>query len=124
MLPPERATRSRCMKPSPTRLLSLQLCVAINQLWPSAQSIPAVARVAPLVVGTSELSAGGRLRSGTSYAAPFVTAVLAARRAERPDEPLAESLAVLSESARDLGPEGPDPIFGEGLIRADFICSD
>jgi hypothetical protein len=53
-----------------------------------------------------------------------VTAVLAARRAERPDEPLEASLAVLSEGARDLGPEGPDPIFGQGLIRADFICSD
>jgi hypothetical protein len=71
---------------------------------------------------TAASISGGRLRSGTSYAAPFVTAVLAARRAERPDEPIEASLAVLSDGARDLGPEGPDPIYGQGLIRADFIC--
>jgi hypothetical protein len=72
---------------------------------------------------TAASISGGRLRSGTSYAAPFVTAALAARRAEHPEEPIADSLRVLEESAVDLGPEGPDPVFGNGLVRASFVCS-
>jgi subtilisin family serine protease len=72
---------------------------------------------------TAASISGGRLRSGTSYAAPFVTAALAARRAEHPGEPLEKSLRVLEASAVDLGPEGPDPIFGNGLVRASFVCS-
>ncbi len=71
---------------------------------------------------TAASVSGGRLRSGTSYAAPFVTAALAVRRAEAPGEPLAESLALLARNARDLGEAGPDETFGHGVIQAGFLC--
>lgn len=72
---------------------------------------------------TAASISGGRLRSGTSYAAPFVTAALAARRIEAPDEPLSESLALLARSAEDLGDAGQDDTFGHGVIRAGFLCA-
>lgn len=71
---------------------------------------------------TAASISGGRLRSGTSYAAPFVTAALAARQAEAPDEPLADSLALLASNARDLGDAGPDETFGHGVVRGGFLC--
>jgi hypothetical protein len=60
------------------------------------------------------------LRSGTSYAAPFVTAALAlghTREAER-----GESLRQLAALAEDLGPEGPDTIYGWGLVKPGGGC--
>jgi len=57
----------------------------------------------------------GRFVSGTSVAAPLVAASLAAQ--ERLDP---EALFV---SARDLGPEGKDAVFGHGLLQASGVCS-
>jgi minor extracellular protease Epr len=52
--------------------------------------------------------------TGTSYATPFVTAVLAVSAREgRAEEPEAE----------DLGSDGPDAVFGRGLIRAPGGCA-
>ncbi len=53
--------------------------------------------------------------SGTSFAAPFVTAVLAA--AGRNGRLDAGALKRLEESAEDLGEAGRDPVYGAGLIR-------
>ena len=64
----------------------------------------------------------GRLRSGTSYAAPFVTAAVAAGLAAAPNRPLADILAQLAEDAVDLGPAGRDNTFGWGLVRVDIEC--
>jgi hypothetical protein len=53
--------------------------------------------------------------SGTSIAAPFVTAVVAARgRNGRLDAALND----LEAQAEDLGDRGRDPVYGAGLIRA------
>ncbi len=60
---------------------------------------------------------GGGLRpaSGTSFAAPFVTAALAATAAGRD---LRAAFTILAAKARDLGAPGPDPVFGHGLVQA------
>lgn len=60
-------------------------------------------------------------RSGTSFAAPFVTGILATvvdGREGAHDE--GELLKLLS--VRDLGPPGFDPIYGRGLIVAPSAC--
>lgn len=60
-------------------------------------------------------SGGGyRVSSGTSMAAPFVSAAIAAAAARTPPS---EALPALEREAEDLGTDGRDHIFGWGLIR-------
>jgi subtilisin family serine protease len=65
---------------------------------------------------------GGRegYHTGTSFAAPYVTAVLAV---EPRDAPAQDKAALLdSLSVRDLGDEGRDEIYGRGLLLAPTSC--
>lgn len=73
-------------------------------------------------IWTAASISGGRLRSGTSYAAPFVTAALAVERMRTPEASLAEVRGRLLGCARDLGGPGPDPVFGHGLLQAPGQC--
>jgi subtilisin family serine protease len=61
-------------------------------------------------------------RTGTSFAVPFVTAILAANiggvRSAETEKDLLRHV-----STRDLGPPGPDPIYGAGLAMAPQRCS-
>ena len=59
--------------------------------------------------------------TGTSFAAPYVTAMLAVE----PSEMLKEGKADLLENlaVMDLGPEGRDPIYGRGLLLAPSECT-
>jgi len=59
---------------------------------------------------------GGGYRSGTSYAAPIVTALLA-RQAARGALSLERARNVLRRGVRDLGPAGRDSRFGYGLVQ-------
>ncbi len=65
---------------------------------------------------------GGRLMSGTSYAAPFVTASLAVQRLRAPTVTLEQIVLEMSRCAKDLGEAGHDPIFGHGLVAAPGQC--
>jgi subtilisin family serine protease len=59
-------------------------------------------------------------RSGTSFASPFVTAVLAILPPDMlkpPKENLFEQLRTA-----DLGPPGRDPVYGRGLLQAPSSC--
>ena len=59
--------------------------------------------------------------SGTSFAAPFVTAALAAIY---PGLPATSPAAVLKAlTYRDLGTPGPDAIYGQGLLMAPASCT-
>ena len=60
---------------------------------------------------------GGAFVSGTSYAAPFVTAAIA-RVGGRPEA----AVRALARGARDLGKPGRDPVFGWGVIRLGGHC--
>lgn len=84
---------------------------------------PYITLAAPGVnLWTAASVSGGRLRSGTSYAAPFVTATLAVERLRKPDLPLPEVLAGVVACAADLGEAGFDPVFGHGLVSAPGQC--
>jgi subtilisin family serine protease len=60
--------------------------------------------------------------SGTSYAAPYVTAAMAVLRQQHPDSPPAALQEILGQQARDLGAPGKDPVFGFGLIQTNSSC--
>jgi hypothetical protein len=61
-----------------------------------------------------EPSGGGQLVTGTSFAAPYVTAALAN---------YGNDVAGMLANALDLGAPGPDPVFGRGLVQAPKVCS-
>lgn len=60
--------------------------------------------------------------TGTSFAAPFVTAWVAARIAQGGPADAAAMHRALAASSRDLGPPGRDPDFGWGLLQSDGSC--
>lgn len=62
---------------------------------------------------------GGKYVSGTSFAAPFITAGMV-RLASR--EGLRQAYTTLQHNARDLGQPGKDPVFGWGLIQLPGEC--
>lgn len=74
-------------------------------------------------VWTAASIRGARPKTGTSFAAPFVTAAVALLRAQHPDPPPGRLRELLSERSRDLGPPACDPIFGEGLVSFDDLCA-
>lgn len=61
-------------------------------------------------------------QSGTSFASPFVTAVLAILDDDVRHPPKEELLGRLKTI--DLGPPGRDPIYGLGLLQAPNSCQD
>ncbi len=64
----------------------------------------------------------GKTYTGTSYATPFVTAVLAMSRSASPTTPWPTLIKRLQTSAKDLGDRGQDPVYGWGLIQAPANC--
>lgn len=65
---------------------------------------------------------GVRTKTGTSYAAPFVTAAAALIWQRNPSLSAADLRGRLRNTARDLGPNGHDAIFGAGLIAPPPPC--
>jgi subtilisin family serine protease len=61
---------------------------------------------------------GGKYYSGTSYAAPFVTAVFAHLRQIQPKAQGTPLVQRAQSLVRDLGAPGKDPVYGWGLIQA------
>lgn len=68
-------------------------------------------------------SSGGRYISGTSIAAPFVSARVASDTLLLQGNRVTQIRAGLAEQAVDLGESGHDPIFGAGLVRAAKNCA-
>ena len=93
------------------------------RVYRQAQRGPHIDLTAP---GVNMLSAtsirGARLKSGTSFAVPFVTAAVAMMLSQ--DEALTpdEIRTQLLQSARDLGASGVDDVFGHGLLNAGWLC--
>jgi subtilisin family serine protease len=65
---------------------------------------------------------GARPKTGTSFAAPFVTAAVASLLAKEPALGAEAIAARLAGSAEDLGDAGRDPVFGHGLVQAALSC--
>lgn len=84
-----------------------------------------IAFAAPGVdVWTAAPGAAGKYESGTSYAVPFATAVLAAAKDAQPAASWDAIEKALQAHAKDLGPPGKDPTFGWGLIQAPGGCAN
>lgn len=65
---------------------------------------------------------GGHFVSGTSIAAPFVTARILAAPEWFAAQSASELRRLLSSSSRDLGSAGKDPLFGLGLLQGVQSC--
>lgn len=61
--------------------------------------------------------------TGTSFAAPFVTAALALMKSRHPDAGPEELVEQLAATAVDLGAPGRDSVFGWGLVQAPADCT-
>jgi subtilisin family serine protease len=75
-----------------------------------------------VAIRTAAVGGGVAERSGTSFAAPFATAVVASARARHPRLDTKTLTELLAGQARDLGEPGYDPVFGYGLIRTAASC--
>lgn len=94
-----------------------------GRLYRSAQRGPEVDLAAPgvgLMLATS--ISGAREKTGTSFAAPFVSAAAALALGGDPGLTPADVLVRLTADARDLGDLGHDPGFGHGLLQAQRLC--
>ncbi|HEY7231553.1 MAG TPA: S8 family serine peptidase [Pseudolabrys sp.] len=61
---------------------------------------------------------GYEMSSGTSYSAAEVTGIVALMLQRKPDLTPDKVKAILRATAKDLGPRGPDAMFGAGLANA------
>lgn len=66
---------------------------------------------------------GARGKTGTSYAVPFVTAAAAVLLSQDPTLTPAQVAEQLKSRARDIGAEGPDDVFGAGLLDVANLCA-
>lgn len=65
---------------------------------------------------------GARPRTGTSFAAPFVSAAIALARQSTPEAGMNEVLDRVTAAAEDLGAPGRDDTFGWGLLNPKGLC--
>ena len=65
---------------------------------------------------------GGKIKSGTSYATPFITAIAAVLRKSGRAVSTADFKMLLKKVTKDLGKRGKDDIFGTGAVRAKPSC--
>lgn len=68
-------------------------------------------------VWSARAGGGGSYQSGTSFAVPFVTAIIAAHLTVVPGATLDDLLAAMHRCTKDLGAPGKDPIYGWGLVQ-------
>jgi subtilisin family serine protease len=74
-------------------------------------------------VWTAASVSGARTKTGTSFAAPFVTAAAALLKAANDNASSTDILGALGRSAEDLGEPGKDAVFGWGLLNARAACA-
>jgi len=97
--------------------------VGVSGVTPARQALPEAAQ-GPQVMfaapgtGIAAAKAGGGYADarGTSFAAPFVAALLAQALPEPDPQAAAAALARVAAGALDLGAPGRDPVFGIGLV--------
>ncbi|AFL53669.1 hypothetical protein ABIE78_006710 [Sinorhizobium fredii] len=76
-----------------------------------------------VAVWTAASIRGARPKTGTSFAAPFVTAAVALMKASEPGLAPEMIRDRLTGNVEDLGDPGKDPVFGWGLLDARGICT-
>ncbi len=104
-------------------VISVTAVDASNNIFAMAQHGPHIDLAAPGVdVWTAASVSGGRLKSGTSYAAPFVSSAAALVLSAEPHLTPDEVIQQLESTALDLGDEGHDEVFGAGLVQIGGWC--
>lgn len=73
-------------------------------------------------VWTAASVSGARQKTGTSFAAPFVTAAVSVLIAGEPDMSPSTLEARIRQFTDDIGKPGKDPVFGWGLLNASRLC--
>jgi hypothetical protein len=110
----------------PAALPSVIAVTAVDKdkaILPEANRGDYVAFAAPGVrIWTPDPQGFGAYRTGTSFAAPFATAAVAAERMAGAPADSGELRRRLAAHAIDLGAPGKDPVFGYGLIQATGTC--
>ena len=110
----------------PAALPSVIAVTAVDQddaILPEANRGDYVAFAAPGVrIWTPDAQGVGEYRTGTSFAAPFAAAAIAAERMAGAPADVDELRQKLAARAIDLGAPGKDPVFGYGLIQASGTC--
>lgn len=97
---------------------------ADNDVFAMAQRGAHIDLVAPGVnVWTAASISGGRLKSGTSYAAPFMSSAVALLLSDKPDLSPDEVVQELKNTALDIGDAGHDDIYGAGLVQIGGWCA-
>ncbi len=71
---------------------------------------------------TAAPGGGSKRQSGTSFAAPFITAILALEIANGKGSNSATLQGSLAKVARDLGPSGKDATYGMGAVQTTPKC--
>jgi subtilisin family serine protease len=85
---------------------------------------PYVAVAAPGVeIRMAQSKGGSAVRSGTSYAVPFVSAAMAMMLANGAEIDVEELEHHLQDTTQDLGVPGKDTTFGYGLVQMTNLCS-
>jgi hypothetical protein len=82
-----------------------------------------IAFAAPGVQVWTPSAEGGQFNTGSSFAAPFVTAAAGALLLDGSPADRKRITAQLAADAVDLGPPGRDPVFGWGLVHARPSCA-
>ena len=73
-------------------------------------------------VYTAAPGGGGRLQSGTSFATPFITALMGLEIAKGNAKTVSALDAILKKNIKDLGLPGRDDVFGWGFARRKPDC--
>jgi hypothetical protein len=93
---------------------------ARRRALPEAGQGPQVQFAAPGSDMVAASGAGYTPVRGTSFAAPIVAGLLAARLVAQPTVDAGQAVAALVAVAVDLGATGRDPVFGAGLVGESF----
>jgi len=94
-----------------------------SAIYAYANRGPYVAFAAPGVQIWTAVPGGGRFQSGTSFAVPYLTSVIATEIAAGTAVSADRFRELLSRTAVDLGPPGRDDTFGWGLVKTPPRCN-
>ncbi|MFQ5774028.1 MAG: S8 family serine peptidase [Kiloniellaceae bacterium] len=95
---------------------------ARRRIYPHANRGPYIDFAAPGVNIWTAVPGGGRVQSGTSFAAPYVSVLTALEAARGAARDAASARARLRAHVVDLGEPGRDRVFGWGLVKLARDC--